>query len=456
MVSNPTRAVPAALVAVALLGACGDGEPVVPDPVPATIEVVSGDGQRAVQGLGLEDSVVVRVLDQRGNALSGAEIAFTPAPGHGRVESASATTGGDGRATAFWTLGSDPGDQTLRVAAGQATASVGAIALDLEAELDAVFVPASQAEIDAVAADWAARDASAAGARVDFSETISLAGTPATLRIVSHTVTGARHYGAIVVPDGASDESLHVLTYLHGGDDGVSLDDLQFFGLALGELRDSFVYVVPSFRSEPLRYAGQSWVSEGISSPWDYDVDDAMALVNVVFETTPEARPGGYSVFGGSRGAGVALLAGARDGRIRRIVSFFGPTDFYDAWVRGIVRDAAMRTPPGLPGVAHLDSTVIQPFIRGELPRAGVRLELVRRSSVLFAADLPPVQLHHAADDQVVAVSQAESLIRTMESLGRGPPDFEAYIYEGGGHDFLTLQQAVQRAVAFISREMGG
>ncbi len=446
----------APLLAVAVLTTCDEPDPVVIEPAPTTIEVIAGDGQRAVQGLPLEDSVIVQVLDQAGRTLSGTEISFTPGTGHGQVDSASATTGDDGRATAFWTLGSDPGDQTLNVAAGEAIASVVAVALDLEAELDTLFEPATQAEIDAISADWAGRDVSVAGVQVELSEEILLVGAPANLRIVSHVVTGHRHYGAIVVPAGASEESLHMLTFLHGGDGGVSVADLQFVSLALGELRDSFVYVLPSFRSEPLRHDSLAWVSEGMSSHWDYDVDDAMALVNVAFETTPAAKPGVYSIIGGSRGAGVALLAGARDERIERLVAFFGPTDFFDEWLREIVREAALRLPRRLPGVAHLDSTVVQPFIRGEVPRDEARLELVRRSSVLYAAGLPAVQLHHGTIDQTVSVSQAESLIAVMEALGRGPPDFEAYIYEGGGHDFLSLQEAIQRAVEFMSRSLGG
>ena len=446
----------APILAVAVLTACDDPDPVATVPEPATIEVVAGDGQRAVQGLQLVDSVIVRVLDQEGRTLSGTEITFTPGPGHGQVDSASATTGNDGQATAFWTLGSDPGDQTLNVAAGEATASVGAVALDLEAELDALFEPPSEAEIDAISADWAGRDYSVAGVQVELSEEISLVGAAANLRIVSHVVTGHRHYGAIVVPKGASEESLHMLAYLHGGDGGVSVADLQFVGLALGELRDSFVYVVPSYRSEPLRHDSLTWVSEGASSHWDYDVDDVMALVSVAFESTPEAKPGSYSIIGGSRGGGVALLAGVRDERIERLVTFFGPTDFFDEWVREIVQEAALRMPRRLPGVTNLDSTVVQPFIRGDLTRPEARLELVRRSSVLYAAGLPATQLHHGTIDQIVSVSQAESLIEVMEALGRGAPDFEAYIYEGGGHDFLSLQEAVQRAVEFVSRSLGG
>ena len=218
---------------------------------------------------------------------------------------------------------------------------------------------------------------------------------------------------------------------------------------------DQFVYVIPSFRAEPLRHGGGSWVSDGPASPWDYDVDDTLALVDAVFESTPEARPGGMAVVGGSRGAGVALLAGIREERMERIIALFGPTDFFDDWVRQIVRDAALGQPPDLPGVAHLDSTVIAPYIRGEIHLPEARLEIVRRSVVLFAEDLPPVQLHHGTADEIVPVSQAESLRRTMDALGRMPPGFEAFIYQGGRHALLSLDGLIPRAAVFLPGLVG-
>ena len=441
---------------LALAAACGDDpDPTTPDPVAATIEILSGDAQRSVQGLALEDRIVVRVLDDANRPLSGAPVTFVPSPG-GQADSASTATGDGGRASAIWVLGPDPGEQSLTVSSGNASARVTAESLDLEAELDLLFAPATQTEMDAVRADWAGRSAPAEGVRVELSEDYSLGGSDANLRVVSHVVSGNRHYGAIITPAGAEDESLPILVYLHGGENGVSIGDVQIAALGLGEdLRESFVYVLPSYRSEPLRHGDTQWVSEGISSHWDYDVDDVIALVNVAFETTPEAKPGGYNLLGGSRGGGIALIAGIRDERVERIVSFFGPTDFFDAWVREIVREAALRTPRRLTGVAHLDSTVVQPYIRGDMSRSEARLELARRSPVLFAADIPPLQVHHGTIDFVVSVSQAHSLIRAMETLGRGPPDFEAYIYEGGGHDFLTLDEAIPRAVAFLVRALG-
>lgn len=424
-------------------------------PTPTTVEVLSGADQRAVQGLSLMDPIVVRVLDAQNQPMAGQSVTFAPGAGSGSTDPAAATTDSDGQAATTWTLGPDPGNQTLTLTAAEATATAAAVALDLEAELDTLFTPPTEAEMDAVRADWAGRDVSAVDARVELAEPLDLVGSAASLRIVSHTVGGVRHYGAIIVPDGAAEQSLPVLAYLHGGDGGVSITDILIAAFALGELRDSFVYVIPSFRSEPLEYGDSTWVSEGVSSPWDYDVDDMLALVNVAIESTPAAKPDSINVLGGSRGAGVALLAGVRDERIARIVAFFGPTYFFDDWVREIVWEAAMRMPRGLPGVEHLDSTVIQPYIRGELSRAETRLELVRRSSALFAADLPSVQLHHGTIDATVSVSQAEALIDAMADLGRGEPDFEAYIYDGGGHELFGLNEAIPRAVAYLARAFG-
>ena len=163
-------------------------------------------------------------------------------------------------------------------------------AVAIEAKLDDLFAPPTAAEVEAVRADWARRDISAAEATIELTESYPLSETPATLRIVSHRVGEILHYGAILAPDSAAPGSLPILMYLHGGDSGVEVDEIGIVLFALGELRDRFVYVIPSFRGEPLEYEDREWVSTGPGGHWDYDVDDALALLNVALELTPQAR----------------------------------------------------------------------------------------------------------------------------------------------------------------------
>ena len=443
---------PMALTLAAATACERTGDPV--DPAPGrsavAIRVVSGGGQRAFTSAPLREPIVVRALGADGLPIAGAVMNFVATAGS-RVEPERAITNQDGDAAINWTIGPAPGAQTLLIGTDLAATAINAYAIDLEAELDILFVPAADAEIAAVRADWASRDTSPAGVTVELAEAYG-ADSTATLRVVSHMVGEVRHYGAILVPDSAAAGSLPILMYLHGGDNGVDLDELNIMRFVLGELRDSFVYVVPSFRSESLSYGDQEWVSTGPGGHWDYDVDDALGLLSAALDLTPQARARGVTAIGVSRGGGVALLAGIRDERIENIVPFFGPTNFFDDWVRDIVREAVQGFPRDLPGVVHLDSTIVEPYLRGQIGVAEARLEMVRRSSVLFAEDLPAVQLHHGDVDESVSISQAHSMIQAMEALGREPPEFEAFIYEGAGHDLFALADALPRVREFLRR----
>lgn len=318
-----------------------------------------------------------------------------------------------------------------------------------EVDLDALFAPASQAEVDAVAVDWAARSPLAAGVQAELDTTVPAGPTTMRVRIVSHLVDGGRHYGALLLADGTPTPA-PVLVFAHPGDEGVAVEDVLNQIALVGDVARRFVWVVPSFRSESLRFAGDSWRSEGETSPFDGDVDDALALLDVALGVEAGADTSAIGVLGFSRGAGVALLMGARDPRIDRVVEFFGPTDFFGSWVRGVVADVLDGGTPDLPGLAFLNARWLEPLRVGERTTAEVRLELVRRSPVLFAARLPAVQVHHGTADPVVDVSQAESLVAAMSSLGRGPPGFEAHLYPGAGHSPFTMLESLGRATAFL------
>ena len=80
---------------------------------PQTLVKVSGDGQQGTTGSALANSFVVEVRDQYDQPLSGVEVLFTVTEGEGTLEGRftlkKATTGTDGRAQTFLTLGPDPG-----------------------------------------------------------------------------------------------------------------------------------------------------------------------------------------------------------------------------------------------------------------------------------------------------------------------------------------------------------
>lgn len=314
-----------------------------------------------------------------------------------------------------------------------------------------LFAAPTDAELAAVRDDWSGRDVSARGFEIERTSTLSLGGASATLQVVSHFVDENRHYGLVLVPSDATGE-LPVLVYAHGGDGGIRTDELLAVAAVTHATGSEYIWVAPSFRSEPVRHPEGDLVSGGAPSPWDRDVDDALALLNVVLETVPEADPGRIGSWGVSRGGGVALLMGIRDPRIRVLVSFFGPTDFFDVFARDVLEEALLGTLRPLPGLAHLDSVLVQPLRDGTIGLDAVRLELVRRSAVLFAEALPPVQVHHGSDDAIVAVSQAESLERALDALGRAPPEYEVFLYPGAGHTPVDMPLAIPRAIAFLER----
>src|SRR5205823_287092 len=79
----------------------------------SAIALVGGTDPRALAGKALPQPVVVRATNRRGTAATGKRVTFRLTDGQGSVEPASAVTDADGRARATWTLGADPGRQTL-------------------------------------------------------------------------------------------------------------------------------------------------------------------------------------------------------------------------------------------------------------------------------------------------------------------------------------------------------
>lgn len=327
----------------------------------------------------------------------------------------------------------------------------GAARLVAGVDFDHLFAPPTQEELAAISAEWAARPAPSAVYSEVLSTTVFLGAKNATLRILAYTVAGSRLYGALLVPRGAAPNSLPLIVYAHGGDQGVSIEEFQLISLGMGQARGQYAYALPTFRAEALRYGQQIFMSEGEPRPWDGDVDDGLGLIAVALAAEPALDPTRLGAVGISRGGAVALLMAVRDARITRVVNFFGPTDLLDVFGQEIAEEALLGRARQLPGLDYLNRTLLQPLKDGTLGIAEARLALIRRSPVYFADRLPAVQLHHGTADPVVPVSQAQRLIDAMQALGRGAPNFEYYLYQGGGHHPLTLPGSLERAQRFLA-----
>ncbi|MSR84581.1 MAG: peptidase [Candidatus Latescibacteria bacterium] len=316
-------------------------------------------------------------------------------------------------------------------------------------DFDRLFAPPTPEELTLISTQWAARPAPAY--TEVLSATVPLGAQSASLHILAYTVAGARLYGALLVPRHAAPGSLPLIVYAHGGDQGASVEELALLSFALATTRGQYAYALPAFRAEALSYGQQTFMSEGEPSLWDGDVDDGLAFIAVALAAEPALDPGQVGAVGISRGGAVALLMAIRDSRLSRVVDFFGPTDLLDVFGQEVAAEALLGKGRLLPGLDYLNRTLLQPLKQGTLGIPEARLELIRRSPVYFADRLPAVQVHHGTADSLVPVSQAQRLIDAMQRLGRAAPEFQSYLYPGGGHDPLSLPGSLGRAQLFLA-----
>ncbi|MEM9141931.1 MAG: prolyl oligopeptidase family serine peptidase, partial [Bacteroidota bacterium] len=189
----------------------------------------------------------------------------------------------------------------------------------------------------------------------------------------------------------------------------------------------------PSFRGQRLITGVKKYLSEGdVGDAFHGATNDALGFLNVVLAHFDQADKTRIAIFGGSRGGAVALLAAARDQRIKKAIAVAAPTDM----------KALYELYPG-----QFKLLFFNELISGSITENEARYRFLASSPIHFTKELPAVQLHHDISDPFVPIDFAKDLILKIK---KNKKHIEPHFYEEGIHGFWEDKNYWERVQNFI------
>jgi dienelactone hydrolase len=303
-----------------------------------------------------------------------------------------------------------------------------------------LFATPTHHELEAVMTDWSSRDLSPKAYAVEQSAEIR---SDLMLKIVSFRVGVDNQYGALLIPD--SDTDLPVRMYIGGFKHGNTTNGIGLESDDSGS-GEPFIFAFPALRGQSISITinGTEYtspVSEGVHcDAFDGATDDAIAFLNIIEATEAKADMDRVSVRGGSRGATVALLLAERDKRVKLAIAVAGPANLLTLTSQN-ENDLTYQC------------QFLENLVHGTETLAQVRHKMIASSPLFFAAELPKTQLHLAANDDIVPVSQGYELQTEINRLGT-QDKFELFMYEGRDHANIATdnQELQERIREFLSQ----
>jgi len=308
-------------------------------------------------------------------------------------------------------------------------------------DLRPLFADATDGEISLVRQEWAQRNTTP----TDYTVRRTAETEGFQLTRISYVLDDLQLTGVVRYPRQFTESgSFPVLVLLHGGFTGFWYD----FPLHFDEdypsscIADSFIVVCPTFRGETLAGGDLlgSAISEGETSFWDYDCDDAMAMLTAVLANIPEADVSRVVALGQSRGGNVAYHMAVRDPRVQKTVVLFPPSQFRDASVQLEVQahiDGVQDVTNPLP--EKVIEEIVNHYLAGEKSLAEARRHLTAWSAVEFLAGSLEIQVHHGDADETVPLLHSAIVADEMRQQGASFPGFQYYVYPGGHHNSSSL-----------------
>lgn len=294
-----------------------------------------------------------------------------------------------------------------------------------EQEKTALFAAPSTAETDSIFNQWKRRNLTPSDYAV-IQETTILDGKY-TFKMVAFKVNGIQEYGALLIP--RTDIPVPVRLYIGGFGLDVTINSVNL-SLDSADPGEPHILAIPALRGQSLAitlngtlYASPISAGEHCEA-FDGGTDDAIAFLNLIQQTESKADVNRSSIRGGSRGGTVALLAGIRDTRIKRVVNVVGPTDMLS-----------------LTATHTHDPTYLCQFLSDlknkQATLAETRKKLIASSPLYFAQHLPLTQLHLGLQDKNVPVEQGYELEQKMTQLGL-KSNFQLFTYNKTHTDIAT------------------
>ena len=141
---------PVTLTATTPTGISGSTTVDLAAPQPGALIVISGDGQIGTVQSALPAPFVVKVVDQFGTIMNGVTVTWTRLTGGGSLASSTSTTNASGLASAQYTLGSAPGEETIRASVSGLATSVTFTANAVTGIPTAITIVSGSAQTDTV------------------------------------------------------------------------------------------------------------------------------------------------------------------------------------------------------------------------------------------------------------------------------------------------------------------
>lgn len=292
-------------------------------------------------------------------------------------------------------------------------------------EKETLFAQPTITEIDNIYSEWTNRNLTPTDYTV-ISENEILEGK-FNLKIVSFKVSGIKEYGALLIPE--TDSPIPVRMFLGGFGLNYTANTVNMV-LDNSSSNNSFILAIPAFRGQSLEiningFKYSSPLSEGEQcDAFDGATDDALAFLNLIQQSESYANANRTSVRGGSRGGTVAMLAGIRDNRIKRVVGVVSPTNMLELTSQN-ENDPTYKC------------QFLSSYKNGESTLTATRSKMIASSPIYFAKYLPLTQLHMGLKDWNVPITQGYDLEEKINQL-KMEDTFQLFTYDRTHTDIAT------------------